>query len=267
MGQQEIDQYMSPYMEDVIGTSQRDAQQKALQEQTYLKNDAAKAGAFGGSRGAIQQQLALNDAQKRISDIGVQGRQDAFMNAQQLARGAQTGNQAAAMAMAQANQSKNLEAQGMGEQSRQFGAQLGEQGRQKAAELGMTAQSQTEQFKQSGKDLGLRGLQMAGSTAGQLAGFQQMNDSMTMDRANAMLGTGQFQEERQQKQLDQAYQDYQNQQNWPLQRLSIVPSILNGVQMGQNSSTTQTQGQNTMQSVAGTAMAYDALQRIGRGQQ
>src|SRR5262245_31099589 len=82
-GAAERDKYMSPYMEGVIDVSQRDAAEKAMIEQQMLQTEAAKAGAFGGARSGLQLQTALGQAQKRISDIGVLGRQSAFENAQQ----------------------------------------------------------------------------------------------------------------------------------------------------------------------------------------
>jgi hypothetical protein len=144
---------------------------------------------------------------------------------------------------------------------------MGEQGRQKASELGMQAQQQTEQLRQSGKQLGLQGLQLAGDTSQRLAGFQQMQDQMSLDRANALMGVGNYQQSYQQQQLDQAYQDFLNQQNYPLQRLNIVPSLLQGtagLTQGSGTQTTTTPS-NPAAGLMGTALAYDALQRLGRG--
>lgn len=275
-GAAERDQYMSPYMDAVVSASQADAQSKALQEQAAIKAQQGTTGAFGGSRGAVQQQLAANDAQKRIADIGVQGRQSAFENAQaqferDQARGltASTANQTAALQAALANQKANLEALGMGESSRQYGATLADTGRQRAAELGMTAQSETEKLRQSGKQLGLQGLELASGSANNAANYQGLQDQGTLDRAGALMGAGNYVQTEQQQQLDQAYQDYLNQQNYPLQRLGIIPGLLNstaGTTQGSGTTSTTTPS-NPAQGLMGTALAYDAMQRLGRGTQ
>ena len=260
-GSAERDQYMSPYMEAVIASSQTDAQKKALEEQAMIKAQQGTTGAFGGSRGAIQQQLAADAAQKRISDIGVTGRQAAFENAQQqFERDQGRGLQASL-----ANQKANLEALGMGEESRQFGYQLGEQGRQKAAELGMQAQASTEELRQGGKKLGLAGLELAGGTAGQMAGFQSQADQMMMDRFKTMLGVGQTQEDFAQRQRDVAYEDFLNQTNYPRQNLQFLSSLLQGVPMTANSNVTQTAPSNPIAGGVGTLLGYQALQSLGRG--
>lgn len=256
-GQQQADQYMSPYMNDVTLSAQAEAARNAAQEQAMIKAQQGTTGAFGGSRGAVQQQIAANAAQQRIADIGVQGRQSAYENAQQQYER----DRAAGMTAQQANQKANLDALSMGESSRQFA----ETAQQKAAEMGMTAQQQTEQLRQAGKQLGLSGLQLAGSTAGQLADFQKLSDDMTLSRMQAMLGVGQSLEDRSQKSLDMAYQDYQNQQNWPRQNLSFLSSLLASQPTGTNQTTQTTTPSNPIAGTAGTLMGLQALYGLGRG--
>jgi len=268
------DKYMSPYMQDVTNAAVADRQLAAGQEQAYLKGQAAQAGAFGGSRAAVQNQISLGQAQRDISNIQVQGKQAAFENAQQQferdqARNAQAqqGNLSAAMSMAQDNANRNLQTQQMAEQSRQFGYQQGEQGRQAASQLGMQAQQTTEQLRQSGKQLGLQGLQLAGSSAGQMANLQQMQDAMTKDRINTMLGVGQTGEQYQQKALDMAYQDFLNQQNYPWQTTSMVSSLLRGLpfQGSTQQTVTQTSPSNPLAGALGYGMAYNAMNNLGNG--
>jgi len=249
-GQDQANQYMSPYMNDVTSAAQSEAARNAMQEQAMIKAQQGATGAFGGSRGAVQQQIAANAAQQRIADIGVQGRQSAYENAQQQFERDQGRGLQAQMA----NQSKNLEAMGMSEQALQ-----------RQSELGMNAENQTEQLRQSGKQLGLQGLQLAGSTAGQLADYQKLNDSMQMQRFQTMLGVGQMGEDRQQKALDMAYSDYQNQVNWPRQNLGFLSSMLASQPTGTNSSSTTTQPSNNIMGMAGSALGLQALYNMGRG--
>jgi hypothetical protein len=248
-------------MSAVTEAAQREATENAQQEQAMIAANQGTTGAFGGSRGAVQAQIAANAAQNRISDIGVQGRQAAFENAQQqFERDQGRGLQAQL-----ANQAKNLEALGMGEQSRQFGYHEGEFGRQKASELGMNAQYQTEQLRQAGKTLGLQGMQLAGNLGGQLADFQKLSDDMMTSRFQTQLGVGQMGEDRQQRALDMRYEDFQNQLNWPRTNLSFMSGLLGGPPTGTNT-TTSTSGTptNPLAGPAAAALGYSALNNIGR---
>ncbi len=256
-GAAQRDQYMSPYMSAVTESAQAEAARKAMEEQAMIKAQQGTTGGFGGSRGAVQQQIAANAAQQRIADIGVQGRQSAFENAQQQFER----DQMRGLTAAQANQRANLEALGMGEESRQFS----EEAKRQAAAMGMEAQSQTEQLRQSGKELGLRGLTLAGSTAGQMADFQKLSDDMQIQRIQSMLGVGQMGEERQQRGFDLAYEDFMNQQNWPRQNLSFMSSLLASQPTGTNTTTTATTPSNPLQGLAGTAMGIQAMYNLGRG--
>jgi hypothetical protein len=219
--------------------------------------------------------MAANAAQERISDIGVQGRQAAFENAQQQferdrAAGltAAQSNQRAALEADLANQAKNLEALGMGEQSRQFGYQLGEAGRQKAAELGMMSQYQTEELRRAGKELGLQGLQVAGGAAGQLAQFQSQLDDLTLQRARAQMGVGQYQQDYTQQILDQRYQDFLNQRDYNRNTLTWAGGVLHGVPTGTNQTQTTTTPSNPLMGGLGGMMAWNAYNNLwGQGNQ
>lgn len=97
------DYYMSPYMDAVTDRAKTDAAQNWLREKQYRDAEAVKAGAFGGTRAAVKEQISAGDLQNRLSNIDVQGRQAAFENAQQQyerdrgasLQGAQLANQSA----------------------------------------------------------------------------------------------------------------------------------------------------------------------------
>lgn len=81
-GAQQAQQYMSPYMDAVVGRAQSDAVKNAMIEQQQRNLQSARAGSFGGSRAAVQNQMATNNLQSNLSDIYVKGQQSAFENAQ-----------------------------------------------------------------------------------------------------------------------------------------------------------------------------------------
>lgn len=263
-GQEQAQQYMSPYMDEVIQRAMADVKKNTLEEQVYRNTEAARAGAFGGSRAAVQNQMALGQAQERMADISVEGRQAAFENAQQQferdrAALMQAGmsNQEASLQAALSNAQRNLEAQQLGEQSRQFGAELGEQSRQFGAEL-------REGSRQFGRNLGLQGLELASQQAGQLSDIRAQQDQQRLDRIKAQLGVGQTIEDYRQQQLDQAYADFVNQRDVERQNLQFLSSILRGVPISANQDVTTTEPTNPLAGMLGTATGLEALMRMSQ---
>lgn len=82
-GTDEAARYMSPYMQAVV----EDQKSQAIQdfERQAASRDAAavQAGAFGGSRQAVQEALAEESLQDKLGSIGATGAQAAFQEAQQ----------------------------------------------------------------------------------------------------------------------------------------------------------------------------------------
>jgi hypothetical protein len=103
-------QYMDPYMQNVVGIQQREAQRMADIAGTQRNAQAVQAGAFGGSRQAIMDAEAARNLATQQGDIQARGLQDAYSRGQN-----------------QFNTENQLR-----EQSRQYGAGLGLQGLQTA---------------------------------------------------------------------------------------------------------------------------------------
>ena len=101
-------QYMSPYMQNVVDIQKREAMRSNDIGRTQRNAQAVGAGAFGGSRQAIVEAEANRNLMQQLNDIQAQGSQAAYT---------------------QGAQQFNTENQ-LGEQSRQFGAGLGLQGLQ-----------------------------------------------------------------------------------------------------------------------------------------
>lgn len=256
------DRYMSPYMQDVVDKSKYDASNNYLREETLRNADYGASGAFGGSRAAVAQQIARNSLMDRLTGIDVQGHQSAFENAQQQFN-ADQGRQ---FGVSQANQGANLEAQRAAEQSRQYGYGATEEAYQKAGEMGMNAQQLSEQFRQSGKELGLKGLDIANQSANQITQTQQAKDTMALNRIKAQLGIGQTQEDYSQQSLDQAYNDFVNQRDSQRQNLQFMSSLLQGVPISANRDVTTTQGTNPLAGALGSAGGLQALYGLGQQQ-
>ena len=82
-GKQQADQYMSPYMENVISRQKEAALRDYNEGRPGRDTQAINQGAFGGYRDAIQQGVAQRGLANRMNDIDASGRQQAYNNAQQ----------------------------------------------------------------------------------------------------------------------------------------------------------------------------------------
>jgi hypothetical protein len=112
-----LQQYMSPYMQNVVDIQQREAQRNADIAAAQQQAQATKAGAFGGSRDAIMRAEAARNLAIQKGDIQATGLQNAYQQA---------------MNQFNQEQQQRQQAAQLGEQSRQYGAGLGLQGLQTA---------------------------------------------------------------------------------------------------------------------------------------
>jgi len=124
-------QYMNPYMQNVVDIQQREAQRQADIAGTQRGAQAVQSGAFGGSRQAIMDAEAARNLATQKGDIQAQGLNQSYQQAQQQFN---------------ADMARRQQAQQLYEQSRQYGSGLGLQGLQTglqaAGQLGQLGQTQ-----------------------------------------------------------------------------------------------------------------------------
>jgi hypothetical protein len=82
-GQDQAQQYMSPYIQSVIEQQQRDAQRQSEIAGTQQQAQATQAGGFGGSRDAIMRAERERNLALQKGDITATGMQNAYNSAQQ----------------------------------------------------------------------------------------------------------------------------------------------------------------------------------------
>lgn len=127
-GQQQAEQYMSPYMNEVINR-QKAALTRDFDEGRGARNtEAIRAGAFGGYRSAIQEGVAQRGLGERLSDVEATGRQRAFEQAQaqfERDRAASMSAQAQTEAQRLAAEQYGLSGAGLGLQAAGAMGQLG----------------------------------------------------------------------------------------------------------------------------------------------
>ena len=109
--------YMSPYMQNVVDIQKREANRDYQQQLNQLNAQSVQAGAFGGSRQAIQQAEAARNQATKLGDIEAKGLQDAYTSGmgqfsaeQGLGLQAGQANLSASQQTSLANQSAMLQA-------------------------------------------------------------------------------------------------------------------------------------------------------------
>ena len=222
-----IGAYMNPYLQQSLAPQLQLLNQQYGIEKAKQQGAAAQAGAFGGTREALQGSLI--------------GQNQALAQQQMIANGY---NQAF----------------GQAQQAQQFGANLGLQGMQAGNQAIQTGLSGLGQGL-TGVNTALQGYQqgMQGAQAG-LAGIQGAQQGFTgaantaatlgnlgtaqLGAQTSVLGTqaqfGAQQQAQQQQAINQAVQNYQNAQNYPYMQLGFMSDIIRGTPTG---NTTQTQYQ------------------------
>ena len=219
-GSDQAQQYMSPYIEQAMQPQLREAQRASDIAGTQQNAQAVQAGAFGGSRSAIANAERERNLGMQQGDIRAKGYQTAYEQA------ANQYNQDA---------SRGLQAQQLGEQSRQYGA-----------------------------GLGMQGLQTALSAAGQLGqlGQNQYGQEMGITQMQNQMGTQQQQQA--QRPLDTAYQDFLNQQNYPYKQLGFMSDLIHGLPLGQKSTSQVYEAPgSTLGQLAGLGVGLGGMANFG----
>lgn len=252
------DYYMSPYMDAVTGRAKESAALDYARQAALEDANAGTTGAFGGSRYAVQQAIGRQGLQDRLTDIQTQGLQSAFENAQQQFER----DRGASMTAQQANQNANLEAQKLGEQSRQYGYGATEDAYRTAGQMGLDAQKANEQFGLQALEAGLQGANIANQSAATLGDTQKTVDAAIQDRLKSLLGVGQAREEYEQRGLDLAYDDFINQRDAERQNLQFLSSILRGVPISANQNVVTSETGNNLQGLLGSATGLQALYNL-----
>jgi len=294
--------YMSPYMQNVVDIQKREAQRAADIAGTQRGAEAVRSGAFGGSRQAIMEAEAQRNLAQQMGDIQARGSQAAYEQAAQQFQTdeqrnlamqqaniqaqlqAALANQQTGLAAALANQAKNLEAQQLSEQSRQFGRdvmlradlanqakqleaqQLSEQSRQFGEEFGMKAKQTAlqadleakrmrEQSRQFGADVGLRG-------AAQLGQLGQTQFGQARDIIGMQATAGAERQAMQQRKLQQDYEDFLAQKKFPYQQAQFAMEMLRGMPM-QSTESIYRAPPSAASQLGGLAAMYMGGQRAG----
>jgi len=233
-----IGAYMNPYLQQSLAPQLQLLNQQYGIKQAQQQGAATQAGAFGGSREALQGGLINQGQALAQQEMIAQGYNQAF---------------------------------GQAQQAQQFGANLGLQGMQagnQAMQTGLQGLGQGL----TGVNTALQGYQqgMAGSQAG-LAGVQGAQQGFTgaantaatlgnlgtaqLGAETSVLGTqaqfGAQQQAQQQQAIDQAVLNYQNAQQYPYMQLGFMSNLLRGTPINNTTETQYMAQPSAMQQIGG----------------
>ena len=263
---QNVSQYMSPYMQNVVDIQQREAQRQADIAGTQRAAQAARSGAFGGSRAGLLEAEAARNLAIQKGDIQATGQQAAFQNAQQQFNAQQQANLQAQLANQQAGLQvggQNLAAQ-LGVQ--QLGAGQNLQAQLANQQALQQAQQAREQSRQFGAGYGLQGLQTGLSAAGQLGQLGQTQYGQQLSNINLQNQLGAQQQAQQQAILNQQIQNYAMAQQYPQQQLAFMSNMLRGLPLQSTTTNMYQAAPSNVSQLAGLGMAgYGLAKMAGAG--
>jgi len=236
----EVQQYMDPYMDAVVGRQQEDAIEQFRRQQAARDASAVTAGAFGGSRQGVQQGIAEEALGRQLGDIRATGQQQAFEQAQQQFER----DRAAQM---QREQERAAEA------ARVQGIDVDEQAR---------VQGQTADEAMRQREFQLQTLGFGADMAREIASLGERARAGDIQAAQLLEAQGLGEMAREQEGLDIAYQDFLNQRQFPQQQLGFYADLLRGLPVGDAGTTTTSQpAPNLFQQLAGAGIAGLGLYR------
>ena len=207
--QETAQQYMSPYQQAVTDIAKREAIAEAAGLNKQLASQAAKAGAFGGSRFGVEQGLLGSKLATNLSDIQTTGLESAYQaglgqfNVEQAARqGINLANvaalnqagqfgatqaQNAALANQQVRQQANMASQQAYNQALQFGASQEQAARLANQAANLTAAQANQQMQYQ---TGAQNLQAALTTQQQQDAARQAAAGLNLQGAQFGANTG-----------------------------------------------------------------------------
>ena len=190
-----VSQYMSPYQQNVLDVQKDRAVSDFNRLQGSRDAQAVQAGAFGGSRQAVQQGVAEQGLLDRMSTIQATGQQKAYEDA-----------------------------------SKQFGADraaLMTTEQRRAAELGRV-QTGTEAASQFGAGQGLAALELGQGLGSELTRLGELGRQTDIQNEQLREGVGQDIQAEDQASLDLDYQNFLEAQGYTAKQIGNMTGILSG---------------------------------------
>jgi len=246
LGQTSLSPYMNPYISNVINQSAADLARQEAMQQNVIGAQATRAGAFGGSREAVQRAATSGEYQRNLANLSANLRQAGFTQAQQAAQQ----DIAGAMQAALANQAAGLQAQTTtGQQSLQSQLanqaalqQAGQFGASQAQSAAMANQQAALQAALANQQAGLAGSQQRLAAGSQLANIANLGFGMGQTVQQNLAQQGMQQQALQQALIDAARGQYAGYTGAPQVSLGYLAQALGATPVPQSTTTSKQPG-------------------------
>lgn len=218
--------YMSPYQQQVIEAGQADIERQRQLASENLAAQAQRAGAFGGSRQAVQEGVLAGEALRQAGALSAQQRQQAFQTALQSGQ-FDIGQMQQARTMASQQQ---FQAEQFAQQAREAAAareQAARQGNMQAANQFALQQAQLEQAANQANYQGqFQAANIQQGAAGGLTGLGGQMFGQGMQGLQQQQAAAARAQQQQQAMLDAARQQTLANLGYPQQALQTGTGIL-----------------------------------------
>lgn len=259
-GAQDMSNYMSPYMQNVVEQQKQGAIQDYARSIPGMGSNAARIGGLGGSRNALVQAEGQRNLGNMLGNIQATGSQAAFQNAQQQFNA----DQARQMQARLANQQAGLSTNQMRLAQQQGLNQYGLSNAANRAQYGLAAQQAGEQSRQFGANLGMQGIQQQLAAAGLLGTLGGQRYAQESGINQARLTAGSLQQQQEQRQYDQDMQNFANAQNHPFKQLGFMSDLIRGTPTGSRVDTMYGGQPSTAQTLGGITAGLGGLYMSGK---
>lgn len=267
-----VQQFMSPYQQAVTDQAKQAAMRDFQVGQTYRQGNAARSGAYGGARQAIENAEAQRNLNTQLQALDVQGRQNAYNQAiANIGQGTQyglSGLQGAQTGLNTALSGGQLGLSGIGQAI--SGQQAGLQGVGQYINAGNLGLAGTAQGMQ-GAELGLKGVQGAqagyglANTAGtNLANIGTAQQAAQLGIINQQAEMGAQERQYYQDVINADIQNYANTQQYPLQQLGTYSALIRGTPLTDSTQTVYGTNPSVMSQLGGAAMTGLSLAKMAK---
>lgn len=205
-----LDPYMSPYVQNVIDLGQADIERQRLMASNELGAQASAAGAFGGSRQAVQEGVLAGEAARAAADFSATQRQQAF-------------NQA--LASSQFDIGNVQQARTLASGQQMTAETLAQNAREAAAARAQATNLANYQGQFTAADIQSR----AANAMGALAGDRLSSETAAL---TAQMNAAEQQRALEQAQLQADYAMFQEQQAYPMTQLNALLAAGSGIPAG-----------------------------------
>lgn len=238
--------FMNPYLQGVTDIERREAERQGGIRSQQIQAGAAGASSFGGYRHGLMESENLRNTDRLLRDIQAKGLFDAYQTAAGISSDAFRDYSA-----------RDIQAQQLGEQSRQYGATYGQEADRFRSEQALQAQLESANVR-------LNAATTQTQAAQAQADIASLNDQIQRSQIGVLEAVGATKRELGQTALDTAYRDFINQRDYERGNIAFMSGVMQGVPVDPQSEITKSLAPpSTASQIGGAGLAglglYKAL--------